>query len=192
MLLSFFFNFAGHFRHRRIIPALIIALLCHTPAVAAPNETAPRLEYQVKAGYLFNFLRFTEWPPEMQHVGAPLRVGVIDDVAAFNVIADALRGKTLGQRTIEVESLKTGESLRGFHLVFVPRTAEPPPEDATIQGVLLVGETKDFALRSGMIGFVLRGYNIRFQVNLSAAQHAGLKLSGRLASLAEIVQAKAP
>jgi hypothetical protein len=39
-----------------------------------------------------------------------------------------------------------------------------------------------------MIGFVTRGYNIRFQVNLAATQRSGLKLSGRLASLAEIVQ----
>ena len=191
MLLSFCFNFAGHSRHRRSTLALITALLCHS-ALAAPSETAPRLEYQVKAGYLFNFLRFTEWPAETQRAGAPYRVGVMDDEATFKIIADTLRGKTLDQRTIEVEYLKAGNSLHGFHLVFVPRTAEPPPADATTHGVLIVGETTDFALRSGMIGFVLRGYNIRFQVNLSAAQHAGLKLSGRLASLAEIVQAPAP
>jgi hypothetical protein len=192
MLLPFCLRFAGHFRDRRRVIAIIAALLCHMPAVAAPNETAPRLEYQVKAGYLFNFLRFTEWPAEMQRVGTPLRVGVLEDAAAFNVIADTLRGKTLNERTIEVESLKTGDAFHGFHLVFVPRTAAPPPTNPTTEGVLLVGETKDFALHNGMIGFVLRGYNIRFQVNLTAAHHAGLKLSGRLASLAEIVQAKAP
>ena len=192
MLLPFCLSFAGRFRRRRIIIALTAALLCHTIAVAAPNETAPRLEYQVKAGYLFNFLRFTEWPPAMQQVDKPLRVGVMNDAAAFNVIADVLQGKTLNERAIQVESLKTGDSLVGFHLVFFPRTAELPSKNETTPGVLLVGETNDFALHSGMIGFVLRGYNIRFQVNLSAAHHAGLKLSGRLASLAEIVQAKAP
>src|SRR5687768_4114769 len=111
MLLPFCLSFAGHFRRRRITVALTAALLCHTIAVAAPNETAPRLEYQVKAGYLFNFLRFTEWPPAMQQVDTPLRVGVMDDAAAFNVIADALQGKTLNERTIQVKSLKTGDSL---------------------------------------------------------------------------------
>ena len=56
----------------------------------------------------------------------------------------------------------------------------------------MVGETEDYARSSGMIGFVMRGHNIRFQVNLSAAQQAGLKLSGRLASLAEIVRPAPP
>jgi hypothetical protein len=86
--------------------------------------------------------------------------------------------------------------MRGCHLVFVPRSVEAASLNlgsaADRENTLLVGETTDYAVRDGMIGFVQRGHNIRFQVNLQAAQHAGLKLSGRLASLAEIVQSPHP
>ena len=79
---------------------------------------------------------------------------------------------------------------------FVPRSAEAATlnlgSDSNRENTLLVGESQDYALTEGMIGFVQRGHNIRFQVNLHAAQHAGLKLSGRLASLAEIVQPRSP
>jgi hypothetical protein len=192
MLLPFLLAFEKRIRRWRTVIALSAGLHCQASAVAASSENAPRLEYQVKAGYLFNFLRFTDWPPQALPEGAPYRIGVVSDTAAFTVIAEALKGKTLADREIEVLSLKDGDSLQGCHLVFVPRTAGlstlDPAGTPRPEGVLMVGETEDYALRSGMIGFVLRGHNIRFQVNLSAAQEAGLKLSGRLASLAEIVR----
>jgi hypothetical protein len=158
-------------------------------AVAAGSaDAAPRLEYQVKAGYLYNFLRFTEWPADSLPAGAPYRIGVIDDEGTTKIIADSLNEKRINERPIQVVALPSDGSTMGCHLIFVPRTRKftitqtPPPP------VLLVGESDSFAAESGMIGFVTRGYNIRFQVNLVATQRAGLKLSGRLASLAEIVQ----
>ena len=176
--------------------AMYAGLNCQALLFAATNETAPRLEYQVKAGYLFNFLRFTDWPPQALPAGTPYRIGVMGDTATFNVIAEALRGKDVSDRTIEVVALKPGDSLKGCHLVFVPRTAALSESELNSmegrEGVLMVGESDDYARRGGMIGFVIRGHNIRFQVNLSAAQQAGLKLSGRLASLAEIVQPRSP
>ena len=163
--------------------------------VSAASENASRLEYQVKAGYLFNFLRFTDWPPRLLPQGSPYRIGIAGDNAAFSVIGEALQGKTLNDRPIEVLALEAGGSYQGCHLIFVPRSATGPdwnPEKNYRDGVLMVGESEDYARRSGMIGFVMRGHNIRFQVNLFAAQQAGLKLSGRLASLAEIVRTASP
>jgi hypothetical protein len=196
MLLPFLSVFEKRMRRWRTVIMLSGGLYYHASALAAPIENAPRLEYQVKAGYLFNFLRFTEWPPQALPEGAPYRIGVMSDTAAFTVIAEALKGKTLNNRQIEVISLKDGDSLHGCHLVFIPRTAGPsaldPAGASQPEGILMVGESENFALRNGMIGFVLQGHNIRFQVNLSAAQDAGLKLSGRLASLAEIVRRQSP
>lgn len=167
---------------------LIIAALFARENSLAAAEVTPRLEYQVKAGYLFNFLRFTEWPSAALPPGAPFRIGVIEDESTAQIIADTLKDKKVNDRPIEVIRLPAGESPSGCHLIFVPRTSsfaltEVPPEP-----ILIVGETENYASTQGMIGFIFRGYNIRFQVNLSAARQAGLKLSGRLASLAEVVQ----
>jgi hypothetical protein len=191
MLLSTAFASVTRIRQLKTLIALLAALNYHTFAVAAP-ENAPRLEYQIKAGYLFNFLRFTDWPPQALAAGEPYRIGVVSDTAAFPVIAEALNGKILNGREINVLSLQSTDSLQGCHLVFVPRSVTSSTWEAlgaeAREGVLLIGESDGYALRSGMIGFVSRGHNIRFQVNLAAAQQAGLKLSGRLASLAEIVR----
>jgi len=192
-----FVRLCGSELRRRIGTAVLLAALAGQVSVsAATSDTAPRLEYQVKAGYLFNFLRFTEWPPQALPSGAPYRIGVVEDPGTYNIIAETLRGKTVNDRAIEVVYLNSHEPVRGCHLVFVPRSAEATTlnlgSDSNRQNTLLVGESPDYALTDGMIGFVQRGHNIRFQVNLQAAQHAGLKLSGRLASLAEIVQPRSP
>lgn len=195
MLLPCDFAAAFRIRYWMTLIALVAGVGLPTIMLAA-SENAPRLEYQVKAGYLFNFLRFTEWPPSALPPGAPYRIGIAGDNAAFTVIGEALQGKTLNNRSIEVLALSAGDPVEGCHLIFVPRSATDPDWNFETQprrgAVLMVGETENYALRSGMIGFVMRGHNIRFQVNLSAAQQAGLKLSGRLASLAEIVRPKSP
>lgn len=196
MLLTLPTLLAGRIR-RGVATALILGLLAGEVTVsAATSDTAPRLEYQVKAGYLFNFLRFTDWPPQALPAGAPYRIGVVEDASTYNIIAETLRGKTVNDRAIEVVYLNSRDPIRSCHLVFIPRSADAASlqlsPNAEQESTLLVGETADYALHDGMIGFVQRGHNIRFQVNLSAAQHAGLKLSSRLASLAEIVRSPSP
>lgn len=200
MLLDSPLRFVRHFGtelRRRIGTTVLLAALAGQLSVsAATGDSAPRLEYQVKAGYLFNFLRFTEWPPQALPAGAPYRIGVVEDPGTYNIIAETLRGKTVNDRAIEVVYLNSHDLVSGCHLVFVPRSADTASlnlgPDSSRENTLLVGESPDYALRDGMIGFVQRGHNIRLQVNLAAAQRAGLKLSGRLASLAEIVQPRSP
>jgi hypothetical protein len=50
--------------------------------------------------------------------------------------------------------------------------------------VLTVGETPSFAKRGGMIEFTEQGNRVRFLVNLSATQDAGLTLSSELLRVA--------
>ena len=45
-----------------------------------------------------------------------------------------------------------------------------------------------FVKRGGMIQFVLEGKKVRFEVNLTATQHAGLTLSSELLKVATAVK----
>lgn len=153
------------------------------------------LEYKVKAAFLFNFAKFTEWPADKLPTGAPLRIGIAGgEIRA--IVAESLKDKRAGEHPLEFIELATPEQAAACHLVFLPRSAALPAESlaAALDGqpVLIVGETEGFAARHGMIGLVIRGENVRFQVNLAAAQRAGLKLSARLAALAELVKSASP
>jgi hypothetical protein len=176
--------------------ALLVGLLLAGPFASAALA-ANGIEYEVKAGFLFNFLKFTAWPAGSRpQPGAPFRVGVLGDPAVYQTVADALRGKTVGDCPVEVTAVTLSDDLRGFQLVFVPRHAAVAPaavlEKLAGSAVLLVGDQQGFAADGGVIGLVVRGDNVRFQVNLAAADRANLKLSGHLASLAEIVHPDHP
>ncbi|HZZ58845.1 MAG TPA: YfiR family protein [Opitutaceae bacterium] len=168
-------------------------------AAAAPLRgisASQQLDYQIKAAYLYNFAKFVEWPPPPLEPGKPFRVGVLGDPDAFAIIADTLRGKKVAGHPLEVALLGSDADAADCRVVFILRTSPLTPAQFHSQvrsaPVLLVGEKEGFAAAGGDIGFVPRGDNLRYQVNLPAAQRAGLRLSGQLANLAELVRGSAP
>jgi hypothetical protein len=58
--------------------------------------------------------------------------------------------------------------------------------------VLTVSDMPDFTASSGMIQFVLEENKVRFEVNLSAADRAGLTLSSQLLKVATNVRKDLP
>ncbi|MDP3069159.1 MAG: YfiR family protein [Opitutaceae bacterium] len=193
-------------RARRL--AVLGAVLA-TLAILSPARgfaAADPVEYQVKSGFLFNFAKFVEWPTDTLAPGAAVRLGVFAPDDVFQLITKSLVGKVAGDRPLVVERLTTAQLEKGDalpHIIFVHQdayraAAEPGLTPQMIAAlaekhpVLIVGESAGFATSGGMIGFVQRGENLRFQVNLASAQRAGLKLSARLAGLAEIVAAAKP
>jgi hypothetical protein len=176
----------------RTIRALGCAALGLVAVQAHAASAAAQLSYQLKAGYLFNFAKFIEWPPPPLPAGDVFRVGVVGDADAFEIIASTLHGKSVGPNPIEVVLLRPDQDARDCRVVFIPKTAGLSPAEYRARQpnsrLLLVGEKDGFAAEGGDIGFVPRGDNLRYQVNLDAAKITGLRLSARLASLAEIVQ----
>jgi hypothetical protein len=59
-------------------------------------------------------------------------------------------------------------------------------------GVLTVSDIPDFTNSGGMIQFVLLENKVRFQVNLTAAETAGLTLSSQLLKVATSVKRESP
>jgi hypothetical protein len=151
------------------------------------------LEYQIKAGYLFHFVSYVEWPPKsFAEPGSPLVIGVLGKGDALGAIQQQLKGKSVRGHPVEVKALSPSSHDLHCHLLFVTRAAEKSPQDlrSVLEGAatLLVGETDQFAQTGGMIGFVREQETIRLALNLEAATQAGLKVSAKLSSVARVVK----
>ncbi len=162
-------------------------------AILAAEAADPGFEYKVKAGFLFNFLKFGEWPPKtFPSADAPFLVGVLDNDPAVPALRQALAGKTVNDRKIEVRSFQDPAGARVCHLLFLSRAQQSSVEEIRKQlkeaPVLTVGETDQFCQRGGMINFVRQDESFRFEINLGAIQRAGLNISSKLASMATIVK----
>lgn len=149
-------------------------------------------EYQVKAAFLYNFSKFVEWPGEtLDGNTIPMRLCVLNDPSFGQQLSEIVRGKIIKNRPVVVVSVKTGEESRGCQLLFIGSSQSRQTRHVldALQGTstLTVGETRDFLKEGGIINFVLQENRVRFQVNHKAATQAGLRISSKLLSLAELV-----
>ena len=55
---------------------------------------------------------------------------------------------------------------------------------------LTVGETQNFMRRGGIINFIIVENRVRFEINLIAAERAGITISAKLLQLAKNVKKK--
>lgn len=158
------------------------------------DETPAQLEYKVKAGYLFNFAKFIQWPDgALATSETPFVIGVLDDADVALVIRTVLDSKNVDRHPVQVRNVTTDEAAKACHLLFVPRAAGKTPEEVCRSlgsaPVLLVGETERFAERGGLLGFVREDERIRFQLHLDRATAAGFKVSSKLSNVARLVTA---
>lgn len=164
---------------RRLLLITLLAALAAHPAA----QTAT-LEYQVKAAYLFNFLKFVEFPPASR----PLTVCVAGRNPFGTALDDVVRGEQVQGRTIVSRVILEPEP--GCDVVFVPTGAATAAYLRAARGTstLTVGESSEFIPQGGIINFVLDGRNVRFEIAPMAAEQANLRISSRLLQLATLVR----
>ncbi len=147
------------------------------------EEPAVRRVDQLRAGYLLNFVKFVEWPAAADKPGRTLCfVGGLG-------IRDAIAGAQLRTRSsaITVRALGTGDTAAGCQLLYVEAGSSFGPDTAG-QPVLTVSDARDFIHHGGMVELFAEGNRLRFNINLDAARHAGLRISSSLLQLASHVE----
>ena len=150
-------------------------------------------EPQVKAMFVYNFLKFVEWPVTT-FVGArdPFVVVIIGDGATADATERFLESKAIGERPLSVRRARWDESLAGVRAVFVverdARKLRRVLDAAAAAGVLTIGEGDDFTTSGGVIGLLVLDRKVRFDVDTTAAQAAGLKVSSKLLALTRVVR----
>jgi hypothetical protein len=164
--------------------ALLLLLLLAGDAFAAELS-----EYQVKAAFLANFAKFVEWPVHSFPDGvAPVNVGIVgDDPFGFD-IEDSFKGKTLQGHPMTIKRVDWRDDLARFHIVFISASEKRHLPDIlgrlAPSNVLTVSDVDGFCRAGGIIAFVSDNNRVRFEINIDAAQHSGLKISSKLLSLA--------
>jgi hypothetical protein len=169
-----------------VVAGLVLLASAHAQTAAAPVA-----EEQVKAAFLYNFVKFVEWTGKDESGSASLLIGVMGDTVTARALERAVQGKLLGRRPIVVRAIDDPQELARCNLVFLGSLEAPRVKPAleALRGapVLTVGQAPGFVQMGGMIGLFQEDNKIRFDVNLGAAERARLKISARLLALARTV-----
>lgn len=165
----------------------LLALSCLLGGGAGSVWAQAISEQAIKAGFVFNFLKFTHWPAMRDSDARPLQICTPGAQALDGQLAQ-LQGRSVAGRAIEVRSnVVPGEWRSCGILYFTANDAERLEPALRVLGnapVLTVGEPAGFVQAGGMIALRIEDNRIRFDVNLAAAQRAGLVLNGQMLQLA--------
>ena len=179
------------------IGASLALLLCLPAGVTAVSGTElPGIkEQQVKAAFIYNFLKFVEWPASrFQDTNSPFVIGVLGKCPISAQLEDTVKGRKINGREIIVKTVDTLEAAKATYLLFVAASEDSRLDtwmpDLVSTNVLTVGESDQFGKGGGIIKFVLEGDKLRFEINMDAADRARLKISAQLQKLAKAIRRK--
>jgi hypothetical protein len=185
--------------------------------VMTSSTDAKSVEYQLKAAFLYNFMKFIEWP---QGAGGndsqkkdPITLCILG-TDSFGKHLDDLTKKEVKERPIRIVRLEGFESYQKTHpgaapqqyleeqkqtiessyLLFISQSEEKIMTELLAftesMQVLTVSDIAGFAKKGGVIEFVMEANKIRFDVNNVSAERKGLKISSQLLQLAREVHKK--
>ena len=178
-----------------LIVTLSMTLNWTSTAAAQAGDASDSSEYLIKAGFIYNFAKFVEWPTAaFPQSDSPIVIGVLGTDPFGNTLDRIVEDKKIGTRGFIVKRYKWSKDLKDLRdckILFVS-ASEKAHIDEIVQVVkglpiLTVGETPGFAERGGMIRFTLEDNRVRFEVNVDAAHEADLNISSRLLTLAKII-----
>lgn len=175
-----------------------ILVILAAGSVRAQSDGPPRNVYDermVKAAFIYNFAKFTDWPQEaFESADSPLRVCVLGTNTLGTAISTIV-GKTVKTRPVVASQIPDAKLSAGCHVIFVSKTkrSELPAilDVLHARPLLLISDMPNFARLGGTINLYKRKSRLRFKINLEAAGKAGLRLSSKMLKLGEIVTTQA-
>lgn len=169
-----------------------------TPFVRADSEESK--EYHIKAAFLYNFIKFIDWPKEKIADSNSITIGIIGE-NPFGKAFEALKDKKVKDKKVlikqfqSVEEMKLPseqiEAIRKCHVLFVCRSEvkylRRIMDCVKDHSVLAVGDMAN-CLESGVIiNFIKEDKKVRFEINNREAKKANLDIRSKLLRLAKKV-----
>lgn len=192
-----------------ILLAVLLFSLLFLSAGQAMAATASPQEQKIKAAFMFNFLKFIEWPEsEVSGKDDVITIGLVCDKNMF-VVLESMIGKKVKGKKIVVErfesyrrfAVKDGSDRRQAYadrysnkldrckMLYICASEGDYFEDIlSIVGdrsMVTVGDADGFAAKGGTIGFIKRDKKLCFEINVKSAKKARVRISSKLLSLAK-------
>jgi len=157
--------------------------------LAAHGEQVP--EYELKAEFLSRFTTFIEWPQTSD--GRPFTIGVIGR-NPFNGYLEKLAARRIKNRPVSIRYISDLTQIDGCDILFICGSEKQRLAAilARTDGrpILTIADSSGFAEAGVLINFYTTSDTIRFEINESAVDRSGLRVSSKLFKLAKVVEAK--
>ena len=168
-----------------LIGAAAICVSAHPAAQSASDE------YRLKAAFVYRFPQFVEWPAAAVQASRTLDLCVLQPNPFGTDLEKLVAGESLNGRPLRVRVVAGVDGLAGCHALFVGARSDAAAralKAAAGRPVLTIGEADRFLEAGGVIQLKVVERRVRFEVDTTNAQKAGLRISAQLLGLAAAVR----
>jgi hypothetical protein len=165
--------------------AMVAALLLMRVLVSAQDVTEPAL----KAAYIYNFAKFTEWPADAVPAAGRFVMCVVGDAAVSGELERAVKTRLLAGRLMDVSRMAPAGSQHVCHILYL--SGIPADQAARLVAglrdapVLTISDIKGFTELGGIAQFFFEHGQLRFSVRIESAKRAHIQISAKLLQLAK-------
>lgn len=174
-----------------LLSVMTVALVTNFTANA--EDASPQiLEYRVKAGFLYTFAKYVEWPTGTFHSPTnAIVIGILGKDPFGKMLNDMVAGKAVDGRPIRIQRFQRAEEIQVCHILFVSASEKSrlPDIQTRLRGrsILTVSELDGFLEHDGQIRFVSEDNRVWFDIDMEATRQAGLTLDANLLRVARRV-----
>ena len=180
-----------------VLTALLLGPTATARGAPAPQRADPeRGEHELKAAFLYNFIRYTTWPrSSFENSRSPIVLTVVGTDPFGETLESTFKDKRLHGRSVEIKRHKRVPkgALHG-HLIFAASLSAKDRkvllERCADRAMFVVGEAAGFGEQGACANFFLEDQRIRFEMNPGAIRKARIDVSSELLKLARIVETK--
>ncbi|MCD4831736.1 MAG: YfiR family protein [Anaerohalosphaeraceae bacterium] len=176
------------------------------------SNTEAEREYKLQTAFIYNFMKFTEWPLDKNissDSNEPMTIGIIGE-SPLRASFELILGKKINGRSLRIIEfpkmkpknsksnnwkqeyfLKHQEAMRKCYVLFISETEKQNLREINElvkdASVLTISNIKNFAEKGGMMGFLIENKKMRFETNLNSTNRERLSISSQLLRLAKRV-----
>lgn len=191
---------------------------CRADNTTTVSKTPTEIEYDVKAAFIYNFMKFIEWPADKKEdPTSPMMIGILGN-NPFGQSFQPLLDKTIRGRAIQLVEIPSYQTFldkshnkqgdfnayrkkythmfQQCDILFICQSEKDVFNSllplAQNQSILTVSDITGFSETGGMIGFVTEKKKIRFEINLSVVTQEQIKIRSQLLGLARKIYKDTP
>lgn len=159
--------------------------------MAAPlKQHAQSLNYKAYSLYVYNFMKYIEWPDS--YGKNDFIIGVLGDSPVLKELETMATLKKINGRKIVVKKFSTPEECADCHLLYVSSSRASSikllRESFRDKATLIVGEREGLARKGAAMSFVtLEDDLLKFDINKTEIERHNLKISIALVTLGIVV-----
>ena len=148
-------------------------------------------ETRLQAAFVAKFPAFVQWPADAWRNRASVAICVYRSEAAAAYLRELVTGELVSGRPITVATVSGPHQIDGCHVLFLPDRADARLIAAiSTRPILTIGVDRAFLDAGGIIALRRDDRRVRFEVDRTAADRAGLQLSSQLLRLAVAVHGR--